>query len=92
MKILNQKKYRILIGTIIILMAVFTLLYNSYNIFRVSWIGDLYYIIEGSLVWIFLFFLRKENLKPAAKGIANLFFVLVTVVFPLAFILDMIGL
>lgn len=92
MKILNQKKYRMLIGAIVILMAVFTLLYNSYSIFQTPWISDLYYIIEGSLVWIFLFNLRKENLKPAAKIITNLFFVLVTIAFPVAFILDMIGL
>lgn len=92
MKILNQKKYRILIGTIIILMAVFKLLYNYYSIFQTPLLGYLHYIVIGSLIWTFLFFLRKENLKPAAKGIANLFFVLVTVVFPLAFILDMIGL
>lgn len=92
MKILNQKKYKILIATIVILMAVFQLLYDSYNLFRTPLIGNLHYIVIGSLVWTLLFFLRKENLKPAAKAITNLFFVLVTVAFPLAFILEMIGL
>lgn len=92
MKILNQKKYKILIGTIVILMAVFQLLYDSYNLFRTPLLGYLHYIVIGSLIWTFLFFLRKENLKPVAKAITNLFFVVITVVFPLAFILDMIGL
>lgn len=56
MKVLNQKKYKILVGMIIALMEVFTILYKSYSVFQLPWVGDLYYIMVRILIWIFSFF------------------------------------
>lgn len=90
MKVFNQKKYMLLIGSFVILEVIFTILDDYYGLLRTAWIGDLYYIVGGSLVWTFLFFLRKENFKTVGKIIVNFIFVLVTIAFPSAFILDLV--
>lgn len=90
MEIFSQKKYKLLVSSIVILAAVSVILDDFYGIFQILWISDLYYIVEVSLVWVFLFFLRKENFKSVGKTIINFIFVLITVVSPLAFILDLV--
>ena len=90
MKVFNQKKYMLLIGSFVILEVIFTILDDYYGLLRTAWIGDLYYIVGGALIWIFLFLLRKENFKTVGKVIINLIFVAVTIAFPLAFVLDLV--
>lgn len=88
MRILKQKKYKILISFIVLLIIVFELLNYYYQISQISWLSNIYLIVLGVLIWIFLWFLKKEKLKSFAKIIINYFFILVSVAWPLAFICE----
>lgn len=91
MRIFEQKKYKIFILSIIVYMAVFNLLYASYNFFQTALAGYIFYITECLLISFFLWNLRKENLKPFIKTVINIVFIAFSIVWPVAFVLDVIS-
>lgn len=88
MKILKQRKYKILLSFIAILIIFFELLNYYYQTFQISWISNTYLIVLGVLIWILLWFLKKEKLSSFGKIIVNYFFILVSVGWPLSFIAE----
>lgn len=91
MKILNQKKYKILIGTIISLILLFEILNYCYQIYQITWISNIYLVATGVPIWLFLWFLKKEKLTLIRKVIVNFFFILISFVYPAVLILSLFG-
>lgn len=88
MKILKQKKYRILLSSIALLIIVFELLNYYYQTSQISWISNIYLVALGVLIWTLLWFLKKEKHSSFGKIIVNFLFILVSVAWPLAFIAE----
>lgn len=91
MKIFKEKKYKVFIFSIVVYMAVFNLLYARYDIFQTTLVGYIFCITESLLISFFLYNLRKENLKPFIKTVINIVFIAFSIVWPVAFVLDVIG-
>lgn len=89
MRIFKQKKYKILIFSIVIYMAVFNLLYASYSFFQTPLAGYIFYVTECLLISFFLWNLKKENLKPFIKTVINIAFISFSIAWPVAFVLDL---
>lgn len=56
MKILKQKKYKILLSSIAILIIFFELLNYYYHTSQISWISNIYLIALGVMIWTLLWF------------------------------------
>ena len=89
MGVFKQRKYKILIFSIVIYMFVFNILYASYNFFQTPLAGYIFYVTECLLISFFLWNLRKEKLKPLIKTVIDIAFISFSIVWPVAFVLDL---
>ena len=84
--ILKQKKYRILLITEVVLMIISGILDSVWHISEYPFSNNMGLLILMFPIWLFLFWLRKENLKPIAKVFVYFCFIVLTVLAPFIFI------
>ena len=87
----KQKKYKIIISEIVTLIITFEILNYYFQVFQNWWISNIYLVALGISFWTFLWFLKKEDLKLVARIIVNFLFILVSIAYPVVFILSLVG-
>lgn len=86
--ILKQKKYRILPKIEVVFIIIAEILDSIWHLSEYRFSNDIILLILVFPIWLFLFWLRKENLKPIAKVFVYFFFILLTVTVPLTFVVS----
>lgn len=84
--ILKQKKYRILLITEVVLIIIAEILDSVWHLSEYRFSNDIILLVLVFPIWLFLFWIRKENLKPIAKVFVYFCFILLTVAVPLTFV------
>lgn len=83
--ILRKKRYRILIAIEVVLFVLAEVLDSIWHLSQNQKSNDIILLILVIPMWLFLFFLRQEELKPVSKAIVYFIFILLTVAVPLTF-------
>lgn len=88
MSIIKKQKYQILLKTEVVFIIIAEILDSVWHLSEYQFSNDIILLILVFPIWLFLFWLRKENLKPIAKVFVYFFFILLTVAVPLTFVVS----
>lgn len=88
MSIIKKQKYRILLKTEVVLIIIAEILDSVWHLSEYQFSNDIILLVLVFPIWLFLFWIRKENLKPILKVFVYFCFILLTVAVPLTFVVS----
>ena len=87
MSIIKKQKYRILLKIEAVLIIIAEILDSVWHLSEYQFSNDIILLALVFPIWLFLFWIRKETLKPILKVCVYFCFVLLTIAVPLTFII-----